>query len=221
MNFWQQWAQYIHQMQREMEVQSRKIVEMEKSIVALQTSMVALQTEMKSWKEQKRIHIDKVEYKFDQLKVEKLDGTLNIGVTPGALEDIAVNGSSVTTEYEAAKDADITQIDSKIKSGAELPNELARELKIYVEKQVPKQLGVLQAQYGEQLDSWHQKMIVEDLLKQTDARIDYYLRQMTPGATVDQLSSIQDAVLFRTQNDIRAAVDSYYNKFISKKAGES
>ncbi|WP_171651536.1 spore germination protein GerPC [Paenibacillus foliorum] len=221
MNYWQQWAQYIQQMQREMEMQSRKITEMEKSIVVLQTSIVAMQTEMKSWKEQKRIHIDKVEYKFDQLKVEKLDGTLNIGLIPSALEDIAVNGSAVSPEDKTAADVDIMQVDQQIKPGVELQKELARDLKKYVEKQVPKQLGELQIQYGEQLDSWHQKMIVEDLLKQTDTRIDYYLRQKSPGATADQISSIKDAVLFRTQNDIRAAVDSYYNKFITKKVGDS
>lgn len=215
MNYWQQWVQYIQQMQRELNAQERKIAEMEKSIAALQT-------EMKSWKEQKRIHIDKVEYKFDQLKVEKLDGTLNIGLTPGALEDIAVNGNSLSNgDDEDASDKDMAQDDKPFKPGAEMRKELSGELKQFVEKQVPKQLGQLQALHGQQLDSWHQKMIVDDLIKQTDARVDYYLQQMSPGATDDMASSIKDSVLFRTQNDIRAAVDSYYNKFVTKKAGES
>jgi spore germination protein PC len=171
-------------------------------------------------KDQKRIHIDKVEYKFDQLKVEKLDGTLNIGLTPGALEDLTVNGNTVSSGDENASNEDMEQDGKPVQPAAELQSQLYRELKQYVETQVPKQIEQLKAQSGQQLDSWHQKMIIDDLLKQTDARTNYYLQQMTPGATEDNLSSIKDSVLFRTKNDINAAVDNYFNKF-KKNAGES
>ena len=32
------------------------------------------------------VHVEKLEYKFDQLKVEKLEGTLNIGLNPTDLQ---------------------------------------------------------------------------------------------------------------------------------------
>ncbi len=34
------------------------------------------------------VHVEKMEYKFDQLKVETLEGTLNIGLNPADLQNI-------------------------------------------------------------------------------------------------------------------------------------
>jgi spore germination protein PC len=211
MNAWQQWTDYFQQMHRQLEEQSRRIVQLERAVFALQT-------EMSSWKEQKRIHIDKVEYKFDQLKVEKLDGTLNIGLTPSALEDAAINGGNLAANgAEMGLDMDVQHEDQKVQPDQALRADINKEMKKYVETEVPKQLERLQTRYGHQLDAWHQKIIVEDLMKQTEARAAYYLQQMTPGATVEQLSSIKDSVLFRTRNDIKAAVDSYFMKFNEQK----
>jgi spore germination protein PC len=67
--------------------------------MALQRTVASLQTEIAAVKEQKGVRIDRIEYSFDQLKVERLEGTLNIGVAPGGLqsvEDFAVNGASAT-----------------------------------------------------------------------------------------------------------------------------
>ena len=83
---WQQWAQ---QLSAYIEMQKQRIDKLEQTVTKLQTDLKAL-------KDQKRIHIDKIEYNFDQLKVEKLDGTLTIGISPSSLdhiEDFSVNGN--------------------------------------------------------------------------------------------------------------------------------
>lgn len=85
---WQQWAQ---QLSAYVEMQKQRIDQLEQTITKLQSDLNAL-------KDQKRFHIDKIEYNFDQLKVEKLDGTLTIGISPSSLdniEDFAVNGTQM------------------------------------------------------------------------------------------------------------------------------
>ncbi|NHN28291.1 spore germination protein GerPC [Paenibacillus agricola] len=213
-----QWVPYVKQMQAQLKQQMDKIERIEQA-------MELLKAELKMCREQKRIHIDKIEYKFDQLKVEKLDGTMNIGLTPGALEDIAVNGSPNANNNDIdpfIMKAMAEQQDQTVPFPARLREEIGKELHSYVNDQVPKQLEQLQKNKGEQLDEWHQKMITADLSKQIEARMDYYLKQMNPsvGVSVDQLSSIKDSVIFRTQNDIQSALRLYFEK-MPKKGGIS
>jgi spore germination protein PC len=216
MQMWQQWqwVPYVRQLQAQLKAQMDQIECIEQTIELLKA-------ELKTCKDQKRIHIDKIEYKFDQLKVEKLDGTMNIGLTPGALEDIALNGSpeSISNNMDPIiKKAMAAQEDPTIQPPMNLREEISKELHSFVEKQVPKQLVQLQERTGQLLDEWHRKMIITDLTKQIEGRMDYYLQQMSQGVTVDQLSSIKDSVLFRTQNDIRSALQLYFEK-MPKKGG--
>lgn len=88
---WQQWAQ---QLCSYVDMQKQRIDKLEQTVNKLQA-------DLKAMKDEKRIHIDKIEYNFDQLKVEKLDGTLTIGISPSALdqiEDFSVNGNSLNKE---------------------------------------------------------------------------------------------------------------------------
>uniref|UniRef100_A0A4Y8Q2M9 Spore germination protein GerPC n=1 Tax=Paenibacillus athensensis TaxID=1967502 RepID=A0A4Y8Q2M9_9BACL len=83
---WEMWFQQLYAF---LGAQQRRIEQLEKQVGQLQGELAAVQ-------KQKTIQIDRIEYKFDQLKVEKLEGTLSIGINPGALEDIAdatVNGA--------------------------------------------------------------------------------------------------------------------------------
>ncbi|SFL44423.1 spore germination protein PC [Paenibacillus sp. 1_12] len=210
----QQWAAYARQLQAQMQVQMEKMERLEKTVEALQV-------ELKACKEQKRIHIDKIEYKFDQLKVEKLDGTMNIGLTPGALENLAVNGENTDKSATLSDTGNVNGFqtingDQPFMPPLGIREEISKELHRFMEEQVPKQIDQLQQQSGKQLDEWHRKMVQQDLTKQLEGRMDYYLRQMSQGVTVDQLSSIKDSVMFRTQQDIRSALQQYFQKMPSK-----
>lgn len=64
----------------------------------LEHELKRLKDELAELKNKPPIHVDKIEYKFDQLKVESLDGTLNIGLNPTDLNNIdefAVNNQPV------------------------------------------------------------------------------------------------------------------------------
>ncbi|WP_165842167.1 spore germination protein GerPC [Paenibacillus xerothermodurans] len=215
MNYWHQLAATVHQMHGLIGMQTRQIADMERRLSDMQSEMNML-------RDQKRIHIDRVEYKFDQLKVEQLDGTLNIGLTPGTWGDLDV-GSTGATDSEAAEeepDDTLQPGDLPARPGVELANDISRELDKYMNEQVPQHIERLQAQSGHYLNKDHQNMIIEDLKKQIEHRIKHYLQQMSPGAIADQLPSIKDSVLFRTQNDIRKALANYFHRLPKKDVGE-
>ncbi len=51
-------------------------------IQRLEQRLKEIQAEMNTMKQRPATTIERVEYKFDQLKIERLDGTLNIGLNP-------------------------------------------------------------------------------------------------------------------------------------------
>lgn len=223
---WQQWYQYVQQMHGFIQAQSVKMTEMEKALEELKAEMSQL-------KDKKSIHIDKVEYKFDQLKVETLEGTLNIGMNPSAVEDMAVSkaGEGTSTPAIPAQGNGFNGVFEGTPPSLHgtipgqdalqgLREEISKELMDFMSKQVPNQLTLLQAEYGHRLDNWHQQLIIEDIGRQIDQRIRFYLSQLGPGSTVDQESSIKDSVIFRTKNDIQTALKNYFNK-LPKKDGNS
>ncbi|WP_282941996.1 spore germination protein GerPC [Paenibacillus sp. RC67] len=197
---WQEWNQYFQNLHHYIRAQSEKVAELEKTLFSVKQ-------ELNTLKEQRRIHIDKIEYKFDQLKVEKLDGTLNIGITPQSVEDMAVG-------------ADPDKKDS-IMPVSELQESVQKDLHQYLHKEVPQQMDQIQQKAGFTLDPWHRKMIMDDLNKQMKERMMYYLQEMENGATLDQMDSIKDSVLFRTKADIQQAVDLYFVKMTQKDVSES
>lgn len=72
---WQGWPTWVAQVQQTLRHQQEQIAMLQKRVDML---MAQVQTATAK----PTYHIDKIEYQFDQLKIEKLDGTLNIGIQP-------------------------------------------------------------------------------------------------------------------------------------------
>src|SRR3954452_17269709 len=90
---YQDYSQLLQWVQMTLQAQENRIVTLEHTIQKLQE-------EMKQLKEKPNVRVDKIEYKFDQLKVETLEGTLNIGLNPSdlsSIEDFAVQNQSLNT----------------------------------------------------------------------------------------------------------------------------
>jgi len=99
MNYIQQVHQYVQQMSSYIQQQEGRIAQLEKNVQELQQKI-------KELGEQPPIKIDKIEYKFEQLKIDSLDGTLNIGLnplTPDNLEDIIINEKPEVTFSQGAQ----------------------------------------------------------------------------------------------------------------------
>jgi spore germination protein PC len=90
---YQDYSQYLQWLQMCIQAQEQRIQ-------TLENALKKMKEDIKQVNEKKAIHVDKIEYKFDQLKVETLEGTLNIGLNPSELsgiEDFAVQNQSLTT----------------------------------------------------------------------------------------------------------------------------
>ena len=57
-------------------------------IRGMQKKIQSLEKRVSEIQNRTPVHIDRMEYKFDQLKVETLEGTLNIGLNPSDLQGI-------------------------------------------------------------------------------------------------------------------------------------
>ncbi|MCP3026719.1 spore germination protein GerPC [Halobacillus sp. A5] len=78
MNNYYSWDQWMQQVMKQMEQQQRLIEELTHKLEHLQS------------REQTKTVIEKIEYHFDQLKIETLEGTLQIGLTPGGSEEASI-----------------------------------------------------------------------------------------------------------------------------------
>lgn len=64
------------------------INQQQKAIAQLKSDIQDLSAEVKRLGEKPPMTVERLEYKFDQLKVETLEGTLNIGLSPSSLDAV-------------------------------------------------------------------------------------------------------------------------------------
>lgn len=112
--------------------------------------------------------IEKLEYHFDQLKIERLDGTLHIGVSPDDLQKID----------------DFTL--PKQQQSEQMPLPAHHSLEQYIEQEMPAYTSELEQQYNYPLDNQYRQVLMEDLKKQLASRIAYYQQTNLPPNQLHQ-----------------------------------
>ena len=159
---YQDYSQFLQWVQMTLQAQENRIVTLEKTIQEIQK-------EIKQLKEKPSIQVDKIEYKFDQLKVETLEGTLNIGLNPSDLqniEDFAVENQSLKTPIHP-------------KAHMQRSMKIEESIYEYLETELPSLFKESQNQLNVQLDDSYLDFIKQDILKQLPARIDYHIQSTT------------------------------------------
>ncbi|ATH95001.1 spore gernimation protein GerPC [Bacillus glycinifermentans] len=141
-------------------------------IQQLERQMIAIQTELNRMKENPGTRIDRVEYKFDQLKIERLEGTLNIGLNPA--------------EQEQIENFQIGQQPPEIGMlQKEMDGQLLQHARLlvdaYLNEEIPHHLEQLESRYDSKLDETNRHHIIEDIRKQIDSRLRYYAKHLKPG----------------------------------------
>lgn len=224
---WQQWAQ---QLSAYIEMQKQRIDNLEETVSKLQTDLKAV-------KDEKRIHIDKIEYNFDQLKVEKLDGTLTIGISPSLLdqiEDFSVNGNSLNKEdkgggmgagdmnpfYQGGQsqgtgpNAGIgagqeTGRGTAGRQGKDIQAEVASGIEQYLLFGVQADINNLEHKYQHPLDEDYKDLIINDIRKQLDTRIQHYVNQYRGVGFKEPLEAVTNNIMDKTKQDILTAIETY------------
>ncbi|MGS2777937.1 spore germination protein GerPC [Robertmurraya sp. GLU-23] len=156
--------EYLRQLHQLVESQEHRIR-------ALERNILQMQKEISQLKERPPVHVDRIEYKFDQLKVESLDGTLNIGLNPSDLqgiEDFSVPNQSIKTS-------------SPPKQMFQRTMELEDIVYEYMGNHLPAIFEKTQAKLQTTLDDSYYHFIEEDIKKQIPKRIEHYIREFSSG----------------------------------------
>lgn len=204
---WNQWAYRLEQ----------RVAEQERQLQLLQARLEDACRLLERCAGKPTYNVEKLEYNFDQLKVDTLEGTLNVGMTPTesgqipGIEQACMNvvpqqaqQAQAQTQTQAASPAE----DSEMRA-------LSVELEQYLQAAGPQLLAELEQQNGLQLDPYHRRMVVADILKQLQPRIQHYwTASMEPGANPASLSGEQRSRAVastreKTARDIRSAMEQY------------
>ncbi|WP_085506923.1 spore germination protein GerPC [Thalassobacillus devorans] len=161
MNYYGSWQQYMEQMMKQLQ-------EQQKEIKALYQKLESLE---QNHSDQPRTVIEKIEYNFDQLKIESLEGTLHIGLTPQELSEI--------------DDASVWRQQNPIQKAAPKPDnqQVLEELDHYLTEQGGSIIRSLATHHEVDMNQQIEQSIVQDIRNQLPSRIEHYENQdPKPGA---------------------------------------
>jgi spore germination protein PC len=218
----------LEYMQRQMQWQSETLVRLERLLESLDQQCGKMAKLLEELRGKPPLT---VEYHFDQLKVEKLEGTLNIGLSPAGeqLEQWVVNGETPGAAAPEAQEGLETAEDGQEQDdGGEplsMPAERSREFLYaavrdevyrYIDERGPKEMDRLEQQYGCITGTELRKFVLSDIRSQVDGRIQYYLAQAV-DAERSTPEDIRRQTAAKVIRDINTALENYYRKFGEEK----
>jgi spore germination protein PC len=151
------------------------IYQQDKVLRDLQKKIQTIEETVSDLKKRPSVKVERMEYKFDQLKVETLEGTLNIGLNPSdlqAIEDFSVPGNNGTI-HPKERMSMFTEIESSING--------------YLDSNLQSIMGDTSEPLEFPVDDTYRDVILQDIKKQLSTRIEYYLNQpLRDGSTGEQ-----------------------------------
>ncbi|MGI8386143.1 spore germination protein GerPC [Robertmurraya sp. P23] len=185
--------EYLRQLHQLVESQEHRIR-------ALERSVLQMQKEISQLKERPPVHVDRIEYKFDQLKVESLDGTLNIGLNPSDLQGIdefSVPNQSIKTP-------------SPPKQMFQRTMELEDIVYEYMGNHLPAIFEKTQAKLQTNLDDSYYHFIEEDIKKQIPKRVEHYIREFSAGVReTEDRSRLEKTITDQFHKEMEHGVEAF------------
>jgi spore germination protein PC len=189
---------YFQQLQAYLQWQTDRIRELEQKVTMLDKEVEAL-------RKQRGITIEKIEYTFDQLKVDKLEGTLNVGISPSGLSDKSLDDLTVGGK-EVVNNTAISEGFQRI-HGAVLS---------YLEREGPGELQRKAEEYDSPLEEDMQDQMLADLRGQIGERIDAYTQLMKDNKTGMLPPDKEQMVTDKVVHDIRLGIEQYFRNKAGK-----
>ena len=192
--------QTIQWMQRQLQMCNQRIE-------ALENALRCAEEEIQKLKEKPSIQVGTIQYKFDQLKVETLEGTLNIGLNPQdvqGIEDFAIQNGQTATPMPPME---MMQRSLKIE---EAINE-------YLESGLPAFISEAGGKIGLKQPETYASFIKNDIKKQLPSRIEAHLRTINPGEA-DEAAMEKAAEALK--KEIENGVLAFFNNLPGTMKGE-
>ncbi|PLT30424.1 spore germination protein GerPC [Peribacillus deserti] len=185
---------YFSQLQSYLEFQDKRIKDLEAAVHTLSA-------ELRQLKEKPPVNVERIEYRFDQLKVERLDGTLNIGLNPQELQNIdefAVNDAPVHSPYVFPELDQVT-------------GHICSTLQSYMNTELAENLARAGAD-SRSIDPSYLNFIKDDISSQLPQKISYYLDSIpVHERTPDQLSAQIETIIEKLKVDLSQAFFKFVN----------
>ncbi|MGG0257927.1 spore germination protein GerPC [Bacillus mycoides] len=186
---------YLHQLQQALQIQQQTILNLEEQVRLLQEELNELKSRPSS-------SIGKVEYKFDQLKVENLNGTLNIGLNPFSTKGQQIEDFQVDTET--------LKVNPETETNPDFYQGILQEMHRYLDEEAYSRILHFEQDERTPLDEMYRQMMVDDIKKQMEHRLPYYLSQVQSyeGISSDP-DYLRDVIIQAMKQDIDKAFLSF------------
>ncbi|WOA64627.1 spore germination protein GerPC [Bacillus mycoides] len=186
---------YLHQLQQTLQIQQQTILNLEEQVRLLQEELNELKSRPSS-------SIGKVEYKFDQLKVENLNGTLNIGLNPFSTKGQQIEDFQVDTET--------LKVNPETETNPDFYQGILQEMHRYLDEEAYSRILHFEQEERTPLDEMYRQMMVDDIKKQMEHRLPYYLSQVQSyeGISTDP-DYLRDVIIQAMKQDIDKAFLSF------------
>ncbi len=166
-------------------------------IAELESMMKQMKEQFDQMSQRRTVHVDNIEYNFDQLKIETLQGTLNIGISPAAggknIEDLTVDGKEL-------------DLQSAMMPNAALLEPARDTIDLYLASDAAHDLMELEQKHHMMFGTDYRNMIILDIRNQMDSRLQHYLRHANPGIPEAELLTY---VCEKVKCDIREAMEQH------------
>ncbi|MGE7865773.1 spore germination protein GerPC [Bacillus paramycoides] len=186
---------YLHQLQQALQMQQETILNLENQVRLLQEELNELKNRPSS-------SIGKVEYKFDQLKVENLNGTLNIGLNPFAKKGQQIEDFEVDTET--------LKVNPETEPNPDFYQGILQEMHRYLDEEAYNRILHFEHEERTPLDEMYRQMMIDDIKKQMEHRLPYYLSQVQSyeGISTDP-EYLREVIIQAMKQDIDKAFLSF------------
>ena len=188
-----QLVSYLQQLHQFIEHQNERISNLE-------ARTQQLHRELQEIKHRPTTNIEKIEYKFDQLKVETLEGTLNIGLNPTdgeSIEDFAVSQQKVN----------IPEIRHE---HLQFVTNLETEIAAYLDHECQDYIRNIEHQMNRSLDESSRLFIIDDIRGQINERIHFYIKQYQEDIqNPSKIDKVYQVITNKVKTDIQTSISAF------------
>ncbi|MCF6137374.1 spore germination protein GerPC [Pseudalkalibacillus berkeleyi] len=199
----------LHQRIMQLEEFIRQLQEKTNSLESMITTLQNEITQLKSSPN------TSIEYKFDQLKIETLEGTLNIGLTPGGngfenIEDLGVNGGNFQVNQQKSPTTPFTD---------EMYQWMNQGVDHYLNYDVFKDIQKVEQKSAYTLPESQRKLIIDDIKKQMSQRLPHYMMATKRDKAEKNPNQEVDRIMTQIKKDILTGIEIYINNEKKKSQG--
>lgn len=178
------------------------IQQQQEKINALETKLAQLTEQIEELKQRPSSSIGKVEYKFDQLKVENLNGTLNIGLNPFTSSGEMIEDFDVATET--------LKVNPETQINPDFYQDIIQEMHRYLDEEAYSRILYFEQEERAPLDDMYRQMMIDDIKQQMEHRLPYYLSQVQPHPEITSNPQyMKDLIVQAMKQDIDKAFLSF------------